>query len=130
MAIHTRTAQLLIALDEGADTPPQLALKLGLPTASVRRSLFRLRRAGRVDRSNDGKWGTLPVLDSAQILDVLIYFESDCRPWNVVELASCTDLTVGQIIVITELLARQGLIERLSPSAFCIIDPQALDRYV
>ena len=127
MATHGRTARILDALDEGADTPPKVGKQLGLPTATIRQSLFRLRRAGRVDRSADGKWGTLPSPDSRQVLDVLSYLESDQRRWSVSKLSTCTALTVGQVIVITDVLARRGLIERMSTTHFRAIDPDAPD---
>jgi DNA-binding IclR family transcriptional regulator len=127
VATHGRTARILDALDEGADTPPKVGKQLGLPTATIRQSLFRLRRAGRVDRSDDGRWGTLPTPDSRQVLDVLSYLESDQRRWGVSELSTCTELTVGQVIVITDVLARRGLIERVSTTHFRAIDPDAPD---
>jgi len=99
-----------------------------MPNASIRQSLFRLRRLGRVDRSSDGNWKTLPNPDSHQILDVLGLIESDQRAWSTSEIATCSDLTVGQVIAIVDVLARRGLIERISTTRYSAIDPNAFDQ--
>ena len=129
MAIHGRTARILTAIEEGAVTPPAISRQIGLPTKSVRESLFRLRRTGRVDRSASGEWATLPHTDANQIQDLLSWIETDARTWSASELATCTGLTIGQIVAITDTLARAGVIERLSAGSYRAIDPDELDRY-
>ena len=128
MTDHGRTARILTAIDSGLCSPQQISRALGMPNASIRQSLFRLRRLGRVDRSSDGNWKTLPNPDSHQILDVLGLIESDQRAWSTSEIATCSDLTVGQVIAIVDVLARRGLIERISTTRYSAIDPNAFDQ--
>lgn len=126
---HGRTARILEAIETGTVTPPEIGRRLGLPTAAVRETLFRLRRSGRVTRTAEGEWATLPSPDSTQILDVLSLIEFEGRRWAVSELAMCTDLTLGQVIAITDVLAKTGLIERIGTGSFRSIEPEAQLRH-
>lgn len=129
MPNHGRTARILTAIEAGFDTPPSIGKELGLPTAKVRDTLFTLRRTGQATRTGDGTWQTLPSPNPQQIHDILTTIETHKRKWSIDELATCTDLTTGQIIAITDTLARAGLIERVGQGSFRHFDPHALDRY-
>jgi predicted transcriptional regulator len=116
-------------MEDGAVTPPEIGRRIDIPTQAVRDSLFRLRKGGRVTRTDHGEWKTLPSTNPAQILEVLSTIECGDRKWTASELATCTDLTLGQIIAITDTLARSGYIERVGTGVYRKVEPQALDRY-
>jgi DNA-binding IclR family transcriptional regulator len=129
MSNHGRTVRILAAIEDGVVTPPAIGRRIDVPTQAVRDSLFRLRKSGRVTRTEDGEWKTLPSTNPAQILEVLSTIETGDRRWTASEIAICTDMSLGQIIAITDTLARSGYIERVSTGAFRKVEPQELDRY-